>query len=659
MPANSIFPLVKAIERQPLVMAANDNLLQVLACMSQAKRSYVLVVDHQQHLVGLFTERDLVRLTAERQPMGSLTLGQAMQRHPMVLTETQLDNVLMVLTQMRHARVRHLPIVSAQGSLTGMLTYEGIRQLLKPIDLLRLRRVEEVMVPQVICVHPGVSGLDLIRQLHQHQVSCLVVTQTGQPGLPPLGMVTEGDILRLQLQASPPPLHTWQATQIMSSPVRSTQPQVTLWQAHQHMQIYGVRRLAVVDEQERLIGLITPTSLMQGLDLIETHMAIDTLREVVADRTQDLSQSNQTLQRQVHERRRAKAALQKQISRERLVNRIADRIRESLNLENILATTVTEVQQFLQAERAFIYQFQGSTVGHIAVECTQASCSTLRGNAQLEAVLHRIQPEFYQQGRLYSIPDLETTDIPSPGLQLFRQLPIRSLMIAPIATKTGLWGLLMLNQCSGPRRWEKLEIDLVRQLATQVGIAIQQAELYAQLAAANARLDQLAHADGLTQVANRRQFDQSLEREWQRATREQQPLALIMMDIDYFKGFNDTYGHQAGDDCLKAVAQAIQATARRPADLVARYGGEEFVALLPNTSLAGATAVAEGIQQQIQGLQIDHAGSQVSAWVTLSLGVAVTVPHSGQSMEDFMRQADQTLYAAKVAGRDRYQVANS
>lgn len=657
MSANAMFPLAQAIDRQPLVLSPDTAIDQVLARMGQTGNSYVLIVDASRHPIGLFTERDVVRLTAEEKPLQTLTLAQGMQPQPISLAETQLDNVLTVLTHMRQARVRHLPILSAQGTLAGILTYESIRRLLKPIDLLRLRRVEEVMVHQVICVSPTLPGLHLIQQLHQHQVSCLLVTETGQCGSPPIGIVTEHDILRLQLQDPAPDVNTWSTEQIMGSPVQCIQPQATLWQAHQQMQTYQIRRLAVVDPHHHLIGLVTPTSLLQGVDLLEAHITIDTLQRVLDERTLNLSQTNQTLQRKVEERKRAKAALQYQIARERLLNRIAQRIRQSLCLEEILQTTVTEVQQFLKAERAFIYQFQDATVGHIAVECTDDGCPTLQGHAELAAVLRHIQPEFYQQGRLHSIPDLQTTKLPSQELQLYRQLPMRSLVIAPIATKQHLWGLLILNQCSGPRRWQKLEIDLLKQLATQVGIAIQQAELYAQLETANARLEHLANADGLTQVANRRCFDSTLIKEWRRATREQQPLALIMLDIDYFKGFNDTYGHQAGDACLRAVAQAVQAALRRPGDLAARYGGEEFAVILPNTHPDGAITMAQAIQAHLRALTIAHAPSPVSDYVTLSLGIAVAIPKPHQSPEQLLQQADQALYTAKETGRDRYVVA--
>lgn len=176
----------------------------------------------------------------------------------------------------------------------------------------------------------------------------------------------------------------------------------------------------------------------------------------------------------------------------------------------------------------------------------------------------------------------------------------------------------------------------------------------AELARANASLHRLAHIDGLTQVANRYRFDQDLEQAWRRLQREDQPLSLILCDVDYFKLFNDHYGHQAGDDCLQQVAKAIQNAVHRPDDLVARYGGEEFAVVLPSTSAQGAAQIAMAIFAEVLKLQIPHEWSSASQHITLSLGMATIIPDSEQTADTLIELTDKALYRAKAEGRNTY-----
>ncbi|WP_293176181.1 MULTISPECIES: diguanylate cyclase [unclassified Microcoleus] len=178
-----------------------------------------------------------------------------------------------------------------------------------------------------------------------------------------------------------------------------------------------------------------------------------------------------------------------------------------------------------------------------------------------------------------------------------------------------------------------------------------------QLETVNRALQYLATYDSLTEVRNRRFFNDYLDTEWRRLAREEAPLSLIMCDIDYFKLYNDTYGHQPGDECLRQVAQILQCSVKRSADLVARYGGEEFAVVLPNTDIEGAACVAERIAQQVRDLQILHAQSAVSEYVTLSLGVACCIPAPMSQPATLIAIADESLYRAKAAGRDRVSVA--
>jgi len=178
-------------------------------------------------------------------------------------------------------------------------------------------------------------------------------------------------------------------------------------------------------------------------------------------------------------------------------------------------------------------------------------------------------------------------------------------------------------------------------------------EAEADLAAANFALERMARMDGLTQIANRRCFDETLEKEWQRLNRDSKPLSLLLGDIDFFKKFNDHYGHQAGDECLRQVAKALAGTVLRPADLAARYGGEEFVILLPEVDAAGALHVGERVLAAIENLAIEHQLSTVSNYVTMSLGAATLIPNQEQAGKFLTKLADDALYRSKETGRNR------
>ncbi|WP_188399986.1 diguanylate cyclase [Sporomusa sp. GT1] len=175
---------------------------------------------------------------------------------------------------------------------------------------------------------------------------------------------------------------------------------------------------------------------------------------------------------------------------------------------------------------------------------------------------------------------------------------------------------------------------------------------------ANRELSRLSSLDGLTGIANRRHFERIYDMEWRRAARTGSELSVLFLDLDFFKYYNDTYGHQEGDDCLKQVAAAAGRVLKRPGDLLARYGGEEFVVILPETSIAGAAEVAEAIRQAIERCNIPHSASPVAAHVTVSVGVAGGRVTPEDKPSDFIARADKALYEAKHSGRNRVKVAD-
>ncbi len=199
------------------------------------------------------------------------------------------------------------------------------------------------------------------------------------------------------------------------------------------------------------------------------------------------------------------------------------------------------------------------------------------------------------------------------------------------------------------------EIVLGAKIRAMQRLVMMRASLLAltrKLDAANQELIRISSSDGLTGIANRRFFDEAISIEWRRARRHSNSLAMLMCDVDFFKRYNDTYGHIAGDDCLRKVATAIRTNTERPSDIVARYGGEEFAVVLPETSVGGALMVAEKIRNAIRAMNIPHSESP-SGRVTMSIGIAAAAPGFDNPPDDLINAADKALYRAKHEGRDR------
>lgn len=313
----------------------------------------------------------------------------------------------------------------------------------------------------------------------------------------------------------------------------------------------------------------------------------------------------------------------------------------------------TQLRQRLESEG---YQVEEAEDGRQALE----AYARLRPDIVLLDVIMPVMDGFTCCAQLHKLQIngvLNNTLADGLEPQAHAQLPV----LTPILMVTGLE-----DQQSVDQAFEVGATDYITKpihwalLRRRVSRLIQQSQLYRQLEDTNQKLEEvnqmlqrLALVDGLTQVANRRCFDETLIHEWQRISRESGLLSLIFVDIDYFKCYNDTYGHLAGDACLKQVAQAISKAVHRPADLVARYGGEEFVVLLPSTTLAGANQVAETIKMAMKKLDLAHSGSPLGGKMTLSLGISCLNPSQHNSPLTLIKLADKALYLAKESGRDR------
>ncbi|MGL5875335.1 MAG: diguanylate cyclase domain-containing protein [Xenococcaceae cyanobacterium] len=375
----------------------------------------------------------------------------------------------------------------------------------------------------------------------------------------------------------------------------------------------------------------------------------------------------------ITKRKQAEIVLDRQVFVEKLYSEITQHIHESLDLLAILETTANKINNFLDANSIVIYKINFEL---------NVSKETLAQKFDYQLLFETFAPSFASSCLIdrpltEKIPDLEIRE----NLERLKKGEViaisnssalvklatdnystneattiattRALILVPIILERQLWGLLCAQHTSSARQWQTFEIDLLGQISIQLAVAIQQSELYQKLQAAKDELEKLVVIDSLTEVANRRKFDLYINSEWRRLAREKSSLSLIICDIDYFKDYNDTYGHQAGDLCLQQVAKAIAKAIKRPADLVARYGGEEFAVILPNTEVDGALTVAEKIRLAVKEIKIAHIASRIDLYITISVGVAGFVPSHDLPPATLITAADQALYDAKRQGRDR------
>lgn len=397
-------------------------------------------------------------------------------------------------------------------------------------------------------------------------------------------------------------------------------------------------------------------SLEYSLALIGNHHTFQA--RVVPEVTDGAVTSVLLVARDITDLKRAQSELVYRAEREHTLRLMTQRIRETLDLEAILLTAVTEIQRTFQADRTLIFRLNSDHSGVVIQEAVRPAYPVILAMRWEDECFPHDCYAAYAQGQGRIVSDVELDSWGDCLVEFMEETGVQSKMVAPILQRQSdgsmrVWGLLITHACATPRRWQPDELDLLQQVAEQLAIALHQAELHQQLQAANQELERISNTDALTQIANRRYFDRSLAQEWQRAQREQIPLALILCDIDFFKQYNDTYGHPAGDVCITAVAQVLQGCLHRSGDCLARYGGEEFAVILPHTDQLGAETMARKMQRAIAALNLPHAAHPTAQRITLSFGLAMALPQTGLSPQDLLSRADQALYQAKQTGRNR------
>ncbi|MDQ2098304.1 MAG: PAS domain S-box protein, partial [Tychonema bourrellyi B0820] len=493
-----------AIVREPLVVSPDTTVIETIAQMSgvrshcnttrtadsqrdhlhlEARSSCVLVVENEQ-LVGVLTERDIVRLSAQQQPLHRLAMWEVMAHPVITLRQSAFTDLFFAINLLQQHHIRHLPILDEHDRLVGLVTHESLRQTSRPIDLLRLRLVSEVMTREVICAAPDCSLLAIAQLMAEHRVSSVMIVHPGRISTLmlqiPVGIVTERDIV--QFQALGLNLETCLAEAVMSTPIFQVKPEESLWTVQQIMEQRSMRRLAVTGELGELLGIVTQTSLLQALNPLELYKLAQKWEEKVvcleAEKVALLENRNLELERQVAERT---LILKAKAHREQLLNTIAEQIRSSLNISDILDTTVQEIRSLLECDRVIIYEFRPDFSGTVIAE---AITGTGRSVIHSEAHDPCISPEWlepYRQGRIRIVNDIYGEAMTLCHQELLVGFDIRAKLMVPIVIEEQLWGLMLTSYRERPHLWTTDEIELVRQVSLQVAIALGQAMIHQKL----------------------------------------------------------------------------------------------------------------------------------------------------------------------------------
>lgn len=332
----------------------------------------------------------------------------------------------------------------------------------------------------------------------------------------------------------------------------------------------------------------------------------------------------------------------KQVERDRLVYFISNVVRSYVDIQKVLDTAVEQISTTFgitrcvvlrsvdSADQLDVYEFHSE-----AVPSAKDLFFTESGFAFTHIALSKAVPQ--------DLGDPDTDNQSVYDREFLRKLGIRSGLIVPLILRERVLGVLFLQDCLQPRDWSIDDISLIGSLADNLSVAIENAELHQEIA-------RQAVTDGLTGVANRRSFNESFSREFERARRYAEPLSLVIVDLDYLKKINDTYGHKAGDDAIKEIGVLLKQSSRA-SDIAARYGGEEFCLLLPNTEIDMAEQLAERIRRKINDVHVEGPGT-----ISASLGVA-SYPIHADDPESLFQCADEALYQAKEKGRNQVIIA--
>ncbi len=372
---------------------------------------------------------------------------------------------------------------------------------------------------------------------------------------------------------------------------------------------------------------------------------------MIQHQKRQLIEQNKKLQEEVQERQRVEAEI-------RLMLKITKSISEAWDFEAALEVALYEICRVTKWEYGEVWMAQNNQIMLKVSRLIDPSDQALykfhceSQGLKLTPNMGLINQVLSTKRTQYLVDCSRENKDEFVRFKAAKSAGLKTVLGVPIISGSRVWGILVFFRKAALLPDDRLT-ELVSAVATQLGALIPHKKADEALRIAYLELEDLARVDALTQVANRRYFDEYLDREWRRLARDQKPLSLILCDVDCFKRYNDYYGHQIGDQGLREIAQALCRAMRDSTDFVGRYGGEEFVVILPNTNLVGAMQLAELIRTGVEQLQIPHKTSSVQPYITVSLGISSVVPNSKTSALTLLKLADDALYEAKKQGRNQ------
>ncbi|MEA5534113.1 PAS domain S-box protein [Crocosphaera sp. XPORK-15E] len=478
-------PCNNYIERDVLIVSPDTFMLEAINLLSQTnlsfkKNSCVLVTENNR-LVGLLTERDIVKLTAWELDLEQRKVSEFMTKELITCQESEISQIYDLVRLLSQHKIRHLPVINHRQEIQGLITNETLRNALTPADLLKYRHVKEIMSQNVIHALPETDVLTLTQLMAKHRVSCVVIgRKMSNGGVLPIGIVTERDIvkfksLKLDFKAL-------KAQSVMSCPLVKIKLNDSLWWVNQQMQRQKIRRLVVVGEQGELRGILTQSSLLQAIDPYELHQVIDLLQtqlqKLETENQQLLERVNQGLKEEI---KKQKGTIHRLNRQEQALSQILLKIRASLDLETILHTAVKEVHHLLNCDRVMIYRCQEQDAGKVIIESVSEPKSSILGQMIESGCFTCRWIKQYNQHQTKVIDDIYNADLDECYIQFLEKWQVRAKFILPLFINDNLWGLLSLHDCSAPRHWLPEEVEFLENLGIHLEIAIQQAILVEKL----------------------------------------------------------------------------------------------------------------------------------------------------------------------------------